>query len=459
MLIHDADIMGIRCAVRIEDGRICAIGAPDSRPLDGERVIDAAGRALLPGLWDHHIHLNATAAALHSIGCGPRHVRSGPELAALLNTASGTGWLRGVDYHPGIGVDLDRAWLDAHGPDRPIRIQHRSGRMWILNSRACALLGPESPADGRLIDGDGWLRARLQEPPPDLVAVGARLARCGVTGLTEVTPRNDLADLDRYRAAGLPQRLRVMGRRTLDDAGPEVGEVKLHYHEDELPSLDRLAGEIGAAHTAGRAIAAHCVTRGELFLTLAAIDAAGPMPGDRIEHAGIAPPEAVAQTVGLGLTIVTQPHFLVERGDAYRRQVIAEDRPYLYRLGGWRRAGVPLAAGSDAPFGTLDPWEAMDAAVNRPSGFSDDEALTPEDALALFTGSGERPGTPRAIEIGVPADLCLIDRPWREARKALADTQVLMTMVAGRIVYSAIASINPQDNAWPAGMRRPDSIK
>ena len=53
-------------------------------------------------------------------------------LAEALHRAPGEGWLRGIGYHDGIADRIDRTWLDRHGPDRPIRIQHRGGRMWIL---------------------------------------------------------------------------------------------------------------------------------------------------------------------------------------------------------------------------------------------------------------------------------------------------------------------------------------
>lgn len=436
MLIRGAEVAGARCDVRIGGGIITAI-ALQLPPEAGEIVIDAHGGALLPGLHDHHIHLDATAAALLSLRCGPPEVTSREALAAVLATAPGSGWLRGVGYHDSIG-HIDRAWLDAHGPDRPLRIQHRGGRMWVLNSRAMAEIGSGVPADGRLIDGDALVAVRLGRVSPDLAALGTRLASLGITGVTEVTPRNDAADFARYAGAGMPQRLLVMGGASLDDQPPlgkaRRGAVKLHYHDHDLPDLDALAAEIARAHGAGRPVAAHCVTRAELLLTLAAIEMAGPHPGDRIEHAGVAPDEAVEWVARLGLTVVTQPHFLAERGAQYAREVAADDVPLLYRLQAWRAAGVRLAAGSDAPFGGISPWVAMAAAVNRSPGFGAGEALTPEAAVGLFLGDPDDPGgAARQVAVGVAADLCLIDRGWAAARADLAIVGVQGTLVAGEI--------------------------
>jgi predicted amidohydrolase YtcJ len=422
--------------VRIDGGVIAAM-APDLAPLPGEPVVEAAGGALLPGLHDHHIHLDAAAAAAASVRCGPPQVGDREALARALAIVPGAGWLRGVGYHDSIGR-VDRAWLDAHGPDRPVRIQHRGGRMWVLNSRAIELLGAGMPADGRLIDGDALVSARLGRVPPDLAGLGQRLAALGITGVTEVTPRNSAADFARYAAAGMAQHLLVMGGAGLD-AQPQLGlarrgAVKLHYHDHALPGLDALADEVARAHAAGRPVAAHCVTRGELLLTLAAIETAGTHPGDRIEHAGVAPDEAVDWTARLGLTVVTQPHFLAERAAAYRTEVDAADRAYLYRLQAWRGAGVRLAAGSDAPFGGISPWAAMAAAVDRPAGFEAGEALSPEAALGLFLGPADDPGGPaRQLTVGAVADLCLLDRGWHAARTDLAAVGVQATIVAGEI--------------------------
>ncbi|MFZ4689809.1 MAG: amidohydrolase family protein [Polymorphobacter sp.] len=436
MLIQGAEVAGRACDVRIASGIIVAI-APILAPQPGEAILAAHGCALLPGLHDHHIHLDATAAALASVRCGPPEVASLGALAAALAAVPGSGWLRGVGFHDSIGW-LDRAWLDAHGPARPVRIQHRGGRMWVLNSRAIAEIGAGVPADGRLIDGDALVAQRLGRVLPDLSALGQRLAAQGITGVTEVTPRNDAADFARYAGAGMAQRLLVMGGPALDDqpamAQARRGAVKLHYHDHDLPGLDALAAEVARAHAAGRPVAAHCVTRGELLLTLAAIEMAGAHPGDRIEHAGVAPDEAVDWVARLGLTVVTQPHFLAERAAAYAREVDAADRPLLYRLQAWRRAGVRLAGGSDAPFGGLNPWAAMAAAVNRPPGFGAGEALTPEAALELFLGDPDDPGgAARRVAVGAAADLCLLDRGWAAARADLGAVGVRVTLVAGEI--------------------------
>ena len=465
MLIRRAEVEGRGVDVRIDAACIVAM-APALARRAGEEEVDAAGGALLPGLHDHHLHLLALAAAADSVRCGPPQVSDAVGLAAALTRAEPlSGWVRGVGYHESVAGALDAARIEVLAPGRRVRIQHRSGAAWILSRAALAALaldrGVDAPgverdargrATGRLFDLDSWLRERLPARAlPDLAAVGRRLARCGVTGVTDATPSNGPAEMQTLEAAArrgdLPQRLRVMGGDELPEPRhPRVGRgpLKLMLREAALPEFDATVDRIAAAHAAGRNVALHCVTRAEVLLATALLAAAGCRRGDRLEHASVAPPEAVERIAELPLTVVTQPGFLRERGDAYAEDVEPGDREWLYRGQGFLTAGVPLGAGTDAPFGDADPWLAMRAAVERRSAggreFGVKERLTPELALALFTAPASAPGAmPRRVGVGADADLCLLDRPWRDARADLSSACVSATFVEGRVQWRAQA--------------------
>ncbi len=460
MLIRDAEVWGFGLAdVRIENGRVVHL-APVSRyprhpkPSQG-LVVDARRGALLPGLWDHHIHLAALAARADSIPCGPPEVTARDQLAAAL-TRPGSGWLRGVGYHESVmGLPSARE-LDSLVSHRPLRIQHRSGRLWLLNTAALDDLLSRAPPPpgldrdtGRLFDEDDWLRSALGSEPPDFAAASAELARYGVTGVTDMSPRNDCAMAAHFAAqmdgGALLQRCRLAGSLSLPEAprGPwELGEAKLHLHEAAFPPFEEAVAFIAAAHGQERSVAVHCVSEVELVFALAALDEAGVRPGDRIEHASVADEAHVAAMASLGLAVVTQPHFLLERGDRYLMDVEPRHHGDLYRLASLVRTGIPLAAGSDAPFGGADPWTAMAAAVSRTTSagarIAGAEALSPEAALALYLADPGDLTRHRRIEPGAPADLCLLDRPWAEARERLTSAAVRATIVAGRLVHDRI---------------------
>src|SRR5438270_2869073 len=129
VVIRGAEVHGARCDVRIVDGRIAAIAA-NVHPDAADRVVDAGGGALIPGLHDHHLHLLAMAAAADSTPVGPPAVAGPAAFAAALRAADRRlalgGWLRATGYHESVAGPLDRAALDALLPDRPARVQHRS---------------------------------------------------------------------------------------------------------------------------------------------------------------------------------------------------------------------------------------------------------------------------------------------------------------------------------------------
>lgn len=450
MLIHGADVHGHGLAdLRIEQGLIAAIGALSPRP--GEQVIEARGAAMLPGLHDHHIHLAGLAVRDASVWCGPQQVCDEAALAAALGRP-GSGWIRGIGYHESVMGLPDARALDRLVLDRPLRIQHRSGRMWLFNSAGLdAVLASASPPPGlereagkftgRLFDEDPWLRRALASAPPSFANVSARLASFGVTGLTDMTPHNDAAMAAHFaaevRAGSLLQRATLAGTLELADAVPDgwqIGPAKLHLHEAALPDFDGTTGFITAAHRQGRGVAVHCTTEVELVFTIALFEAAGSQRGDRIEHAGIAAPEHIARMAELGLAVCVQPQFIAERGDRYRVDVEAEHLPHLYRLASFRDAGLAMLGGSDAPFADADPWAAMRAAVSRQTQaghvIGADEALSPEEALALHLGG--------AIAVGASADLCLLSLPWQAARSRLDSADVRLVLAAGRIIHQRI---------------------
>lgn len=459
LLIRDAGLRdGRRLDVGIDRGRVVAIGAGLAG--DAQRTVDARGGLLLPGLHDHHIHLAATAAALSSVACGPPDVGDAEGLLRALRNNGGTGWLRGIGYHESVAGSIDRDWIDRAIASRPVRIQHRSGRMWYLNSMAIECLIESGPppagmerADGRwtgrLFDSDGWLRVRLGGTPPPLDEIGAQLAARGVTGVTDMNPENDRAsgrylEGERLRGA-LPQRLLLAGKDELAQAdfnGIATGPLKLHLHESELPDFEATIAQIRDAHGAGRAVAVHCVTDVELVFTLGVLREAGTIDGDRIEHASVASDELVEEIADMSLKVVTQPHFVAERGDRYRADIAEGDWPKLYRLRSFMKAGVVLAGGSDAPFGRPDPWSSMAAAVSRRTAdgvvLGADEALTPEAALDLFLAAPTDLARTRCIEHEAVADLVLLNQPWRVLRDKLGDAQVRATIIDGRIVHDAI---------------------
>ncbi|MET8800624.1 amidohydrolase family protein [Nocardia sp. NPDC004568] len=458
LLIRDAEVSGgPRTDVLVRRGTVAALGK--DLPAAGIPVLDAAGGALLPGLHDHHLHLHALAADADSVRCGPPRVRTAAELADALAAAPGEGWIRGVGYVETVAGLLDSAALDALHSTRPVRVQHRSGALWILNSAAARRVGLDSANEpgverdaagrptGRIWRADTWLRSRLPDTgPPALTAVGARLARYGITGITDATPDltgESLTALGTAATSGqVPQRLTLLGvpLGRVGAAGVTIGPYKVVLADSGLPEIDTLVGTVRRAHELHRPVAVHCVSREALLVLLAAFDEAGTIAGDRIEHGAVVPAESLGVLRRLGVTVVTQPGFLADRGDDYLHRVDPADLPDLYRCRSVAEAGVGLALSSDAPYGPLDPWQVVAAAVTRraPGGrvVGPGETLCPSQALGRYLAPLHDPGGPaRSVTPGVAADLVLLDRPIGRQLAEPTAAAVRTTIIGGRIVF------------------------
>jgi predicted amidohydrolase YtcJ len=466
VLIVRAEVDGVAGVdVRVAGGRVREVGrALGRRP--SEDAVDAAGGAVVPAPWDHHVHLRALAAARASVAAGPPAVTDRAGLAAALRRAAAAtapgGWVRAVGYHASVAGDLDRRALDALMADRPVRVQHRSGALWVLNSAALHAVGlagtghdhddlagvergDDGQPTGRLWRLDRWLASAVPATPLDLAGVSADLARLGVAGVTDADPQRTQADVDLLRAAAgrgeLRQRVVLMSAGGLD-LGPTgqfvAGPRKLLLDDASLPPHDELVAWVAAAHARGEPVAVHCVTRAQLVATLVALDDAGARPGDRIEHGSVVPDDLRPLLQRLGVTVVTQPNFVAERGDRYLAEVDPDDQPFLYPCAGLLAAGVAVAGGTDAPFGRPDPWAAARAATTRRTAGGADllpaERVDAATALGLFQGEPASPATPRAVRPGAPADLCVLDRPLADALAALTSDAVALTVAGGHVI-------------------------
>jgi predicted amidohydrolase YtcJ len=168
-------------AVAVKDGRVVAVGTDDDvRSSLGPQteVVDLAGRMLVPGFQDAHVHpvaggLDMLQCDLHDLATSDEYLeaigtyaRSHPDAEWIL----GGGWA--MDAFPG-GTPT-RAALDAVVSDRPVYLPNRDGHSVWVNSAALRLAGitgqTPDPADGRFErDEHGEPNGTLHEGAADLV--------------------------------------------------------------------------------------------------------------------------------------------------------------------------------------------------------------------------------------------------------------------------------------------------
>ena len=315
-------------------------------------------------------------------------------------------------------------------PGGPVRVQHRSGVQWTVNSAGLARLGMAAHPDGRLRSADASWSSTLLRSEPSLAEISARLCEFGVTGVTDATPDLSAADVENLQRAHTAGEL----RQTVHCLAPG----KRILHDDDL-DLDGLTEWISDAHASARPVAVHCVTAAQLVVTLEALRCAGSRPGDRVEHAAVVPDGSLADLAAAGVTVVTQPNFVAERGDQYLADVPAGEHHELWRVASLRRVGVPVALSTDAPFGDADPWAVMRAAVHRrtPGGamLGVAERISPAEAMTMFLGPAANPASPRSVSPGEPGDLCILTAPPGVVLAELDRGLVAATVISGELVF------------------------
>ncbi|NUP00585.1 MAG: amidohydrolase [Nonomuraea sp.] len=206
-------------AVAIRGNTIVAAGTDAAiRALAGPRtrVIDLAGRTVLPGINDSHLHGAAWALSRPPFALDVGHPAAGSiaAVAGAVRRAPGDGWLTGLGWDVGY-LDECRADpsrrphrrdLDAAAPSRPVALTDFSGHMMWVNSRALELagIGPGTvPPPGGVIEVDergeptGILKEAAQSlvqrliPPPTVAqrkeAIRAAVAALHAEGITSYT--------------------------------------------------------------------------------------------------------------------------------------------------------------------------------------------------------------------------------------------------------------------------------
>ena len=487
-------------AIAIADGKILAVGKErDLRVLTSPRTqkISCAGRTVIPGFIDPHLHLFSWASRL--CGVDVSTARSFGEIQTLLthhlsSLASGT-WLRGYGYdefflyekrHP------TRFDLDTVSITHPIILRHRTGHAAILNSMALQQAGIDrsfTPPAGGIVEHDPATREptgvvyelekflRTVIPPladdEFMTAVqqaSNELLRHGVTSFHDASAGNTLEDFalfQRLRDDGILQsRATVMiGSDSLPQlteaglvpfSGDEhlrLGSVKIMLHEgsgEVYPPLEELNEMVWQAHQRGFQVALHAVEEGPICAALEAIEIAlqrQPRTDHRhrIEHCTLCPPPFIEKLIETGTAVVTQPGFLHFYGEKYRAGIPPEQQEWLYRTKSLLASGIPVAGSSDCPIAPLAPLISLQTAMTRKTRegmpLNPQEQLPLNDALTLFTSAGAwlsfEEGQKGKIMPGMLADLVVLDGDlMKTPAEEVGKLKIVMTIIDGKVVFA-----------------------
>ena len=256
-------------ALAISDNRILAVGSRDNvlaAAGPGATTVDLAGRVVLPGFIEPHMHFALMAGLGFIEDVGPfRYPTFNDALDALRRIAAAAGpgdWVMGRQFDPILldpPRDLTTRDLDPIVPDRPVFVLNASGHIAYVNSKTLELVGitrdsedPPGGEYGRYEDGTPngvlygqsaymgilFLNEKITERMQSgFVAagreVGAEAAALGITTLCDQATGAIAgpAELDTYRAMfdgnQMKSRIRAYAyseQPGWDEAGVEAGQ-------------------------------------------------------------------------------------------------------------------------------------------------------------------------------------------------------------------------------------------
>ena len=224
-------------------------------------------------------------------------------------------------------------------------------------------------------------------------------------------------------------------REPYSDAPGERG--KLPYREEELREIAL------KAHKAGLQLAIHAIGDGAIELALKVLSELPGGPSSmrhRLEHASVLDPGLIDEMARLGVVASVQPRFVVSDFWVDERLGISRAR-WAYPFRSLLRAGVILAAGSDAPIEPIDPFEGVRAAIGEAQ--REEERISLWDALRAYTLGAAyasfQEGFYGSLSPGRAADLAVLSCGPEELRSGeLEEVQVDATFVLGRLAYSRV---------------------
>ncbi|MFJ7747871.1 amidohydrolase [Peribacillus sp. NPDC097295] len=471
----------------------------------GERV-DGNGMSILPGLIDAHCHLRAQISQNLSVPCGREDVTNIEDIILTIRERSKSlpvgSWIRatGYDFFHQTDKRYPTRWdLDKATTNHPVRLRHVTRHASILNSKALELAGigtefsepigitverdPDTKTPtGLIYGGDAWLS---QDVIPPLTSkelhIGAqnlqtKLLSKGITSVQDATPTNSIFDLkfwSRQMESDWVIAIQMMtemknydimknflkNNKTLESSNAlEMGPIKVVM--ESLPQLypdsfelSRLAIE---ATLRGVPLAIHVVDPEMVWSALEAIRHATDLfPQEkiqhRLEHLSLCPEAFLPDISELDIIVVTNPSLVHDHGDRYLSEVEISEHSWLYRMNSLLSNGIPMAAGSDAPVATFNPWIGIQTACTRATSsgktLGTSEKTSRWQALKLYTtGAALAAGWQKKkgmIRPGFQADIIALDQnPLTCKVDSLVDIHVLCTWIRGILVYKNLLQKN-----------------
>lgn len=486
-------------AVLIDGSRITAVGSGTElrRQHPSARQVDLGGALLMPGWTDTHCHFYEWARKLAGVDLMPARDLDEVERRLRAHRESvddDLEWIGGGGWDPGFYGQrqrMDRHFLDAIFPDRPVVFESRDFHNLWVNSKALEKAGLldvpvddiEVPRGGRvgrdengrpdgLLFETAWdLIWRVRPPEPRSVArrwLDRAASEAHALGLTGVNTMESESTLDHFRSVAASDELRLRvcfhtpldhldrrierGERGYTDLSPflRLGGVKIFMdgslgsrsarmvepypdgsHGTQVYGSEELEEMLRRAARAGIPGSVHAIGDHVVGVVADAFlrmrEEFGPDLAHRMEHAQCVRDEDLVKLARGRVYCAMQPVHLLYDGPLLDREW-GEATRWTYRCRDLLDAGVPVGLGSDAPVAPLDPRPGIAIATSRVWG----EGAPPHEPGQALTLSETLAGY------------------TRDAARAACRQEELGTLEVGRLAdLTAVDDVYDEDpSAW-----------
>lgn len=504
-------------SIRIEGAQVASLNEPGTG-------IDLGGRTILPGFTDAHTHFYYWARTRDQIDLDgvPSLAEALSRVKVKAEVLPAGTWLCGRGFNKNSWSPAQfptRYDLDRHTLNHPTALYTKDTHALWVNSKALQVAGITSqtsdPPGGSILRDDsgeptGMLFEKACElvnqviPTQDPTHSATQLERAAeAVHQLGVTAIHDMGELDAwlaYRAWMAPsldlvQYLRVeqlayVEREELKSGDGELpwifaglklftdgalGSQTAHMWEPyegshsntgvERLTPAQLKEHLDYAEAHGLACAIHAIgDRANSEVIAQAATHPARKLRHRIEHAQSVRPKDVAPLAASGWIASMQPSHLVSDRDMSLTHWGAQRSTYAFPMASFKRAGVPLAFGSDVPIEPVDPLFGIYAACcrRRPGDergpWEPDERVDRYTAVRAFTHGAAwaaaletKTGT---LEPGRRANLIILDRDLLEVpEEEILKVRVLATIQSGKVRY-----INKQADARLAETLAPYAV-
>ncbi len=454
-------------SILIDKGKIIFIGDKNKinfslKDLD---IIDCENNSILPGLIDGHCHPLEVVSNIESIDLSEIKFNSKDDLKKyLINTNfknKKTLKFHGFE-HRNIKESLNLKFFDELNLNIPLIMKHRTGHLMFLNSLAFKNLkininDYKFPVDSQKIHQ----KTSYQEQSnfkDNVKKYNKMLIKYGYTTIVDAGVNNDISKFNTYKNLIKENLINLnicymLGNEKVEQFQGIKSNEKLYigptkFIFPEEISMNEIETILKNHMTISKNdLAFHAISSDMIFKILHTLfEKLNKFLGSRLirlEHATEFFPNTFKAYNDKKLHLIFNPNFIYDHGDFYIQNQDDFDIDSIFNLNDSYKYKFNIGAGTDSPFGSIDPINIINSSINRTTKnkniignknkvdlFEIIKAITYGNAKALKKQN--KIGT---LKVGKNADIIVLNEEISKS-STIDNLQINHTIINGKTEYA-----------------------